>query len=171
MAAPLMIAATVLQTVGTISQAEQAASAANRNADALNERAHQVQQAYGQREELQRQRNREALAMQRATSLQNGVDPLSGSALVSNEQQMKDAELDALLTRHEGTLQANNLQSQAAEERFRAKSTRRQGYFNAAGQLVQAGGNYLSMSGFGKNGPGFSGTQTPAPVETRSPYG
>lgn len=143
----LMIAGTAMQAVGTIASGQQAASIGARNADVLNEQAHQTDIATAGRERLLRERNREALSQQRTAMLQNGLDPASGSALFTNSQSMRDADLDALQLRYEGLLQSRSERMAADQERWKGKAAKRQALFSAAGQIVHGAGNYLGMTG------------------------
>ena len=157
MAAPLMIAAQVMNAVGTINSGKQAEDVGNYNAAQLEEQGRFALQSSSQRAALQRQRSREALSSQRVAMLQNGLDPTSGTAAFVTEQSMRDAELDALQLQYEGLMQARGLNAQASMERYQGKARKRQAYMSAAGQLIGSAGSYLS------------GTQAPAPVESRTP--
>jgi len=164
------LASSAFQVVGDIVGGNQADKVATRNAALLNERAGQSLQATAARELQLRDRNRQTLDAQRVAMLQNGIDPGSGSALVGTEQQIRDAEMDALQLRYEGLLQARVLRMEADMTRWQGKAAKRQSRLSAAGKLIGAGGDYLRASGFGAKGPGFSGQQPPAPVETRIPF-
>jgi hypothetical protein len=144
--APLMIAGTALQAVSTIASGRQAAEVGSRNAAVLNEQARQTDIATAGRENLLRERSGETLSAQRAAMRQNGIDPATGSGLFASAQAMRDADLDALQLRYEGLMQSRAERMAAQNELWRGKAARRQSYFSAAGQLVQGGGNYLSLT-------------------------
>lgn len=157
MAAPFMIAASVLQAVGSIAGGNAADRAGRRNGALLDEQAAETRRATVTRENLTRDRSARALSDQRAALLANGVDPASGTALIGVGQSAQDAEMDALTLRYEGLMQARGQNMEADNARYQGKAAKRQGYMSAAGSLLMAGNKYLS------------GTQAPAPVETRIP--
>lgn len=153
--APLMIAGTALQAIGSIANGQQAAAIGARNADVLNQQADETARATVAREGVLRDRNRDTLSQQRAAMLQNGLDPASGSALFASSQAIRDAEMDALQLRYDGLMQSRAERMGASMERWKGQAAKRQSYFSAAANLVQGGGNYLSLSkGFG----GYSGS-------------
>lgn len=153
----LAIASTVMQVVGTITQGNTADKVGTYNSNVLNQRADAELQASGTRESMLRERNRQALSSQRAAMLANGIDPSSGSAGIGSEQQMRDAELDALTLRYEGLLQAKGLRDQGAMALWEGKTAKKQSRFDAASQLISSAGSYMS------------GRQAPAPVSTATP--
>lgn len=157
MAAPFMIAAGVLNAVGSIASGNAAARAGRRNGELLDAQAVETRRATVNRENLARDRSARSLADQRAAMLANGVDPTSGTALIGVGQSAQDAEMDALTLRYEGLMQARGQNMEADNARYQGKAAKRQGYFGAAGSLLMAGSKYLG------------GTQAPAPVETRIP--
>lgn len=151
------IAATVLQTVGTIAGGEQAAATGVQNAQQLRRQARAQAGATYDQESLARQRSGAVLADQRAALLANGVDPSSGTAAIGVAQGTVDAEMDALTMRYEGLMQARNTRIQANNVEWEGRAQRRQAYVSAVGNLLQAGSGYMG------------GKQAPAPVETRTP--
>jgi hypothetical protein len=164
----IQLAAAAIAVVGQLAQGQQAKQAANYNAAIAEQNADEAERAGAERENIARQNSAQMLSSQRVAMLQNGVDPAAGTALVGAEQQTRDAELDALQLRYEGLMQARDLRMQAGAERYRGKAAKRNSLFSAAGSLMSSAGGYLSSSGFGAKGPGYSGTQMPAPVSTRN---
>ncbi len=157
MAAPFMIAAAVMQAVGSIAGGQAADKAARRNGALLDEQAAETRRATTNRENLTRDRNARTMSDQRAALLANGVDPTSGTALIGSGQNAQDAEMDALTLRYEGLMQARGQNMEADNVRYQGKAAKRQAYFSAASSLLSAGAKYTG------------GTQAPAPVETRIP--
>lgn len=157
------IASTAFQVVGAIAEGRQADAAGRQNQRILNEQADATLRATGERETALRRRNAEGFSSQRVAMLQNGVDASTGTALIGAEQQMRDAELDALTLRYEGLMQARGQRFDGDLARWEGRARKRQGYLSAAGKLVGAAGGYLT------------GTQDPSrvPVEDRSirPFG
>lgn len=157
MAAPFMIAAAVMQAVGSIAGGQAADKAARRNGALLDEQAAETRRATTSRENLTRDRNARTMSDQRAALLANGVDPTSGTALIGSGQNAQNAEMDALTLRYEGLMQARGQNMEADNVRHQGKAAKRQAYFSAASSLLSAGAKYTG------------GTQAPAPVETRIP--
>lgn len=155
MAAPVMIAAGVLQAMGTIQSGNQADKIGSANARALEAQAGSVRAATVEREGMVRSRNRQELSKQRAALLQNGIDPASGTALIGVTQSTYDAELDALTARYEGMLQAQGIDQQAAMSRYEGKARKKASRVSAAGQLLTTAGSAYLASGV---------RPTPAPV-------
>jgi hypothetical protein len=123
----------------------------------LNQRADAQARAGVARENSMRDRNQQFFANQRASLSQNGVDASSGSALIGVAQNMRDADLDALTMQYESILQVRDTRTQADMALYEGKAKKRASRVSAAGQIISAAGNYMS------------GTQMPAPVETRTP--
>ncbi len=157
MAAPMMIAAAVMQTVSSIAGGNAADAAGRRNGALLDQQADATRSATVTRENLTRERNAREMANQRASLAANGVDATSGTALIGVTQSAQDAEMDALTLRYEGLMQARGQNMEADNARYQGKAAKRQAYWGAAGSLLNAGSKYLSS------------TQAPAPVETRIP--
>lgn len=152
--APLMIAGTALQAIGTIANGQQAAAIGARNADVLTQQANETDRATVAREGMLRDRNAESLSQQRVAMLQNGLDPASGSALFTSSQSIRNAEMDALQLRYDGLMQSRAERMGADMERWKGKAAKRQSIFSAAGQIVQGAGSYLSLT----KAPSYTGS-------------
>lgn len=157
MAAPFMIAASVLSAVSSIAGGNAADRAGRRNGALLDEQATETRRATTSRENLTRDRNARTMSDQRAALLANGVDPASGTALIGSGQSAQDAEMDALTLRYEGLMQARGQNMEADNVRYQGKAAKRQSRISAVSSLLSAGSKYTG------------GTQAPAPVETRIP--
>ncbi len=96
-----------------------------------------------------------------------GVKVGEGSALDAERQVLQDTETDAAMAILNGERAARGLTNQAERTRRAGRDARSASYLAAAGSLLSAGSQGLRASGFRSNGPGWSGTQAPAPVETR----
>lgn len=97
----------------------------------------------------------------------SGVKIGEGSTLDVERELMEDVERDAYMTILTGERRANAYQREAANKRAQGRSAARAGTISAFTSLLSAGAGYAKASGWRSNGPGFSGTQAPAPVETR----
>lgn len=154
---------TAVQAVGAIYQGQVAAAEGNAAAGVAEANARVTRQQTAVREDLIRRHNRQKLGEQRAAAVQSGFNPNEGSLAELQGESAGALEFDALTARYEGTLQALSFDTQAQSLRRQAKAASVTGYLNAAGSLLgRAGAPY-------GRGPGFSGTQPPAPVETRNP--
>jgi hypothetical protein len=119
-------------------------------ADLQVENAKIAWQQAGSREDMARQRARKIMAINRANLAQSGIDASSGSAALLQEQTHDDLEVDALMARYEGSLNARGLTAQsgltrmgASASRMNAGNARAAGYVSATGQLMQgAAGAY-----------------------------
>lgn len=158
LALPMM----ALQAVGQIYQGQVMRAESDAAASVAEGNARAARQQAGVREDLIRRHNRFKLGEQRAAAVQSGFDPNTGSLAELQGDSAGALEFDALTARYEGQLQALSFDTQAQNLRRQGKAASRTGYLNAFGTLM--GG---STKPYG-SGPGFSGTQAPAPVETRN---
>lgn len=97
-----------------------------------------------------------------------GVKVGEGSTLETERQIDQDVEHDAFQAILEGGRRARGLRTEGELTRINGRMQETAGYVNAVGTVM--GGMYQGMrsNGWRTNGPGFSGTQAPAPVETRT---
>lgn len=96
-----------------------------------------------------------------------GVTVGQGSALDLERQTLQDSEHDAFQSILSGDRQARGLQLEAVNLRTQGRMAKAAGRVNAVNSLLSSGAQGMKASGWRSNGPGFSGTQLPAPVETR----
>lgn len=100
-----------------------------------------------------------------------GVKVGEGSAGLVEEEIVQDVEHDAFQALLEGHRRGRGMSTQAELTRIEGGMRQTAGYVNAVGTVL--GGAYQGMKNNGwrtGSGPGFSGTQAPAPVEDRSTY-
>lgn len=143
------------QGVTSYNQGKRQERTAEQNADIARKQA-------AAKEEQIRRHNRLLLGKQRAAAAQSGFDPNTGSLLELQADSAQQLELDSLVTRYEGTMQALSFESEADQAARRARAGLVSGLANASGSLLGAyGGRYGRQ-------PGFAGTQAQAPVEDRS---
>jgi hypothetical protein len=152
----LYAAAAATAAVGTVSAAQaQAASArssaaaSDYNAQVAAQNADIARRNAGAREDAQRRESRSLLAKQRAAAAQSGFDPASGTLGLVQEQSADNAEVDALMVRYSGELEARGYGAQGALDRFtagalraNASATSRGGYIGAAAGLLSAAASY-----------------------------
>ncbi len=96
-----------------------------------------------------------------------GVAVGQGSALDLERQTMREVQQDAFQAILSGDRQARGMQLDAVTARTQGSMARTAGRVNAATSLMSSAASGLKASGWRSNGPGYSGTQAPAPVETR----
>lgn len=143
--------------VGALSQGQAASASAKAQARQAEANARITRQQASVKEDAQRLQMRQELGSQRASAVQSGFDPNTGSLLELQGDNAGAMEFDVLSTRYEGALQALNFDNQAKMHRAEASNAKRQGYLNAAGSLFGSLGKY-----------GGGGRIGLAPVETRS---
>jgi hypothetical protein len=164
----MMVVSTAVKAGGEIAKGQAEAAEFNAAAANASSNAQIARDQTNANEETLRRQNKVRLGMQRAVAGESGFDPSSGSMLDMQGKSAGELELDALTTRYEGTLKALSFDNESASLRTRAKAAKRSGYMSAFGSIFQSAAGGMQRSGFGSRGPGWSGTQTPAPVETRT---
>ncbi|HON29427.1 MAG TPA: hypothetical protein PLN11_00090 [Ottowia sp.] len=91
-----------------------------------------------------------------------------GSALEAERQVNQDVEHDAFQAILEGGRRARGLRTQAELTRIDGHMKQTAANVSAVGTVMGGAYGALRASGWRTAGPGFSGTQAPAPVEDRS---
>jgi hypothetical protein len=156
--AVLGIASAAMSAAGAVAQgnAQQAsfrqqAAGEDFNAQVAKRNAQTAWDVAGGQEELIRRRGRLALGREAAATAQSGIDPGSGSALLLAHQSESNVELDALLVRHRGALQAMGYNDQATTDEYNAaiarsnaRGARTAMYWNLVGVGANAAGRYAS---------------------------
>ncbi|KGV87575.1 putative gp14 [Burkholderia pseudomallei MSHR3951] len=157
----LTIGSAAISTVGAISggmaksaQASQQAAALDRNAALSDQQATQVYAQSVNRETAQRAQAGQQLGEQRAAVAESGFNPNVGSALDTQVQSVRNAELDALQTRYQGILQGQSLEDQAQQDRYAARTARASarnslvaGGISAAASLLGGVASYAKTGG------------------------
>lgn len=165
-ALPYIYAAAAAATaVGTVnaSRAQAAAQQSNAameeyNATIAQQNADVAHRNAGAREDALRREADAKLAKQRAAIAQSGFDPGSGTLGLVQEQSADNAELDALMIRYAGNLEARGYNSERVLDQYRstalksqARDTTRGGYVSAGAGLLTSGSSY-SRSGMKPGG-------------------
>jgi hypothetical protein len=164
---PVTIAFAAVQTYGQIQQGRTAKANANADADALQAQAAFARDdAQGQALRIRRE-GTQARGQALGAVVASGVKVGEGSALDAERQVMTDYAQDEYLAILTGERQARGLNTEASNRRRAGRDAMRAAYFQAGTSLLSAGANGMRAGGWRSNGPGFSGTQMPAPVETR----
>ncbi|MBR8303693.1 hypothetical protein KDW49_23570 [Burkholderia dolosa] len=166
----LTIGSAAISTVGALTggvaksaQANQQAAALDRNAALADQQAGQVYAQNVNREVAQRAQAGQQLGAQRAAVAESGFDPNTGSALDTQVQSVRNAELDALQLRYQGILQGQSLEDQAQQDRYAARTARataRNGLLSsgisAAASLLGGVAKYGKDAGLFSSSPGGS---------------
>ncbi|SAK17435.1 hypothetical protein UA21_01692 [Burkholderia multivorans] len=164
------VAGAVLQGAGKLSsglaqagQQEAAANAAQYNADVSRNQAATAYTLGVQREQAVRYRSAQQLGAQRAAVAESGFNPNAGSALDTQLQSVRNAELDALQTRYQGILQGSQYEQQAAIDQYQADAARKAARGAKIGAYLSLAGQALSSySSYGGSMGGASGASTSA---------
>lgn len=143
--APILAAvSTAVGALGAIYQGNAAAAQANAQAANAEQNARNVRLQANAEEETTRRRNALQMGNVRATAIESGFDPNSGSLASLQIKNAQEMELDALTNRYNANLQAISLDNEAATRRSQAKAARTSGYLNAFGTLAQGAASYSS---------------------------
>ncbi|KOE25741.1 hypothetical protein AI46_10930 [Burkholderia multivorans R-20526] len=162
------VAGAVLQGAGKLSsglaqagQQEAAANAAQYNANVSRNQAATAYALGVQREQAVRDRAAQQLGAQRAAVAESGFNPNAGSALDTQVQSVRNAELDALQTRYQGILQGSQYEQQAAIDQYTADAARKAARGAKIGAYLSLAGQALSSySSYGGSMGGASGAST-----------
>lgn len=100
-----------------------------------------------------------------------GVKVGEGSAAEVERQQYQDVEHDAFQAILEGNRRARGMDTQADLTRIDGRMRQQAGYVNAVGTVLNGAYQGMRANGWRTAGPGFSGTQAPAPVVNRDTRG
>ena len=147
-----------VQADNAVEQGKISAADAGYAQDAAQAQADQI------REAAKRQR-----AAARASLAASGVSVDEGTALKIDQQIARGGEYDALQAILSGDRGASSATAEAVAYGKYAKASKQAGVASAANTVLSAGASMGSASGWRSNGPGFSGTQAPAPVVTATP--
>lgn len=170
---PVTMIATAATTMNVVGQVKQGKAADRQARGAAAESEYQAAQALDDAQ-AEAANIRRAGDRQRGETLAgiaaSGVKIGEGSTLDAERQVLEQAARDEYMTILTGERQASAYRRQAANQRAAGRDARRAANIGAFSSLLSAGGSFAKASGWRSNGPGFSGTQAPAPVETRTPF-
>ncbi len=97
-----------------------------------------------------------------------GVVVGEGSSGEAERYIYEQSEKDAYQAILEGDRRARGLEVGGAFSRAQGRMAEAAGWLNATGTVLQGGYNMMRASGWRTMGPGWSGLQSPAPIEDRS---
>jgi hypothetical protein len=157
-----------MNAMNQIQQGRYANAQAGLQAQQLDYQAQVEQDTALKTAEIIRRAGRRQVGQANATYAAAGVKVGEGSALETERQIDQDVEHDAFQTILEGSRRAGGLRADAAMTRADGRAREAAGYVNAVGTALGSAYQGLKSSGWRTAGPGFSGTQAPAPVEIRN---
>jgi hypothetical protein len=155
-----------MKVMGQIQQGQAAKSTANAQAQSLDYQAQQEQQASLDQAAIIRRAGRYTEASATAAYAGAGVKVGEGSAADVSAQIQTDSEHDAFTTILNGTKRSNALRATGTMSRTQGDLAASQANMAAMGTALSSGYSGMQGSGWRTAGPGFSGTQAPAPVST-----
>jgi hypothetical protein len=117
-----------------------------------------------------RRAGRRAVGQTNSAYAGSGVLVGQGSAGQVEGELVQDVEHDAFQALLEGHRRGRGLSTQADLTRIDGRMRQTAGYMNAVGSALGGGYQAMRNNGWRTAGPGFSGTQAPAPVDDRSTY-
>jgi len=157
-----------VQVVGQMSQGKTANINAGAEADMLEFQGRQAaDEAQGEASRIRRAGS-EARGSTVAAIAASGVKVGEGSALEAERQVMTDYAQDEYMAILTGARQKRAADMEAGNTRRAGREAKRASRLQAATTLLGAGAQSAQAGGWRSNGPGYSGTQAPAPVETRT---
>ena len=164
---PVTGAFAAMQVYGQVQQGRTAKDNAYADADALQAQAALARDdAQGQAQRIRRE-GAQARGQALAAVAASGVKVGEGSTLDAERQVMTDYAQDEYMAILTGERQARGLNTEASNRRRAGRDAMRASYFQAGTSLLSAGANGMRAGGWRSNGPGYSGTQMPAPVINR----
>ncbi len=153
--AVMMAAATVASAAGTYAQGQAQADAYNANATAAEQQARAQREKASHEAGLVREQGQSILSTQRARYGASGV-AMSGSALDVALGTARKNELDALMTKYNGEVNARQSENQAAVYRSQADNAKTAGTIGAITTLL-TGGAQIAGAGAGMGASGGMG--------------
>lgn len=137
-----LIAGAALSAAGAVSQGKQQNNQAKFRAALQHQQGERArQEATARAANIRRQRSREASRL-RARLASSGVDPSSGSALLSLETLSGDTELEALTAINQGEVREFGARAAASELLIRGKSAEQSGFLSAGTSLLNSAGRF-----------------------------
>lgn len=128
---------------------------------------YQQDAATAQADQIRRAAMRQRAAARAALSA-SGVSVDEGTPIKIDQEITRGGEYDALTAILGGDRAASTGLKEAVSYGKYASKTKQAGAWQAASTVLASGASAANSSGWRSNGPGFSGTQAPAPVVDRS---
>jgi len=167
---PISILATSVTALGQYQQGQAAKAQANYQAGQQDYQAKVEQDDALATAEMIRKAGRRQVGEANAAFAASGVKVGEGSAGEVDREIYQGSEHDAFMSILTGDRRARGLREEADLTRAAGKNAARAGVINAFGTVLGGGYSALRNSGWRTAGPGFSGTQAPAPVINRDVF-
>lgn len=164
----VMAASTVVSALGQYQSGQAAKAQGAMQAQALQMQGEQERDAAKQQAALIRKAQRYAVGTADTAAAASGVVVGQGSAAEVDRQIYQDSEHDAYQALLSGDRRARGLSVQGVGARAAGDMAAANADMQAFGTVLQGGSMMLRGSGWRTGGPGFSGQQAPAPVESRT---
>lgn len=162
---PLMLVAGAgMQAFSQIEQGRSVRDAANMDADRLDWQAGQERLDAKADARLIRKQGERARGETVAAIAASGVKLGEGSALDAERTVVENAYTDEYMAILNGERRARGMEMEASSRRRAGRDARRAVNTQAFTTLLSAGAMGMNAAGWRSNGPGFAGTQAPAPV-------
>lgn len=142
---PLLVASTVLSTVGALSSANSEANAAKFNSRVEDVQAKQANDQGAYRAGLEAKKTIQDVATQQAGSAQSGMES-SGSVLDILHQTTSQGHLDAMTAIYNGDVNATSFRNDAMLSRKRANAATTAGYFKAGSTILNGAADIYGVN-------------------------
>lgn len=162
------LSAGAVTAAGQMQSANAQADAQVAQGKAIAEQAGQQQDAANAQADRIRTAAKRQAAEAAAAFSASGVSVDAGTPLKVEQQIQQGGASDALMTILSAERSGATSMRESAALGASAKATRSAGRTQAFGTLMSSAASAASASGWRSNGPGFSGTQAPAPIVNRS---
>jgi hypothetical protein len=164
---PIVLAAAAgTQAMSQIQQGRSVRDAANLEADQLEWQAGQTRLDAQADARLVRRQGERARGETVVAIAGSGVKLGEGSAQMAESEVVSNAYADEYMAILNGERRARGMEMEASSRRRAGRDARRASNVAAFTTLLSAGAQGMSAAGWRSNGPGFSGTQAPAPVSS-----
>lgn len=164
---PLMLSASAgMQAFSQIQQGRSARDAANLDADRMEWQAGQERLDAEADAKVIARRGRQERGATVSAIAGSGVKVGEGSALDAERTVVENAYTDEYMAILNGERRARGMEMEAGSRRRAGRDARRAANTAAFTTLLAAGAQGMNAAGWRSNGPGFSGTQAPAPVSS-----
>lgn len=162
---PIVLAgAAGMQAFSQVQQGRSVRDAANLDADRMEWEAQQTRlDAEADAKVIARQGRAQRGALVAAVA-GSGVKVGEGSAALAEAETVESAYTDEYMAILNGERRARGMEMEASSRRRAGRDARRASTTAAFTTLLSAGAAGMNAAGWRSNGPGFSGTQAPAPV-------
>jgi hypothetical protein len=156
------------KAMGQYQQGQSAKATGQAQGKALDYEGQQVEQASLDQAAIIRRQGRYAVGAANTAYAASGVKVGEGSAADVTDQMQTDIEHDAYTAILNGTKRANQLRATGTMSRAQGDAAAAQANLQATATVMGAAYTGMQNSGWRTAGPGFSGTQSPAPITDRS---